>query len=148
MIFRVFKDFFFIDFYFKSILENLSKNLLPLMNGVRKPPLVWSGATSVWLNDYKNNNECVLNLHACMLNLHVCVSKGQGVWYGYNSAQCVYSTRIRLVACQNRTYVCSNHTHECSNHKQSTKITPRLPKSHAWCHHHTHDVKITLVRVV
>jgi hypothetical protein len=28
------------------------------------------------------------------------------------------------------------------------KITPRLPKSHAWCQHHTHVVKITLVRVL
>jgi hypothetical protein len=76
----------------------------------------------------------VLNLHACMLNLHLCVLKRKGVWCGYNSAQCVDSTRIRLVACQNRTHVCSNH-------KQSAKITPRLPKSHTWC-------EITLVCVV
>jgi hypothetical protein len=43
---------------------------------------------------------------------------------------------------------CSNHTHDYSNHKQSAEITPRVPKSQAGCQHDTHDVKITLLRVV
>jgi hypothetical protein len=33
--------------------------------------------------------------------------------------------------------------HDCSNQKQSAKITPKAPKSHPGCQHHTHDVKIT-----
>jgi hypothetical protein len=52
------------------------------------------------------------------------------------------------VACQNHTHLCKNHTYDCSNHKQSAKIIPRVPKSYAGCQQHTHDVKITLVRVV
>jgi hypothetical protein len=36
-------------------------------------------------------------VHACMLNLHVCVLNRHAVWYGYNAAQSVDSTRIRVI---------------------------------------------------
>jgi hypothetical protein len=69
---------------------------------------------------------------------------------------CIYCNKIiEHLAGQNHTYECSkhtheceNHTHDCSNHKQSAKITSRVPKSYVGCQHHTHNVKITLVRVI
>jgi hypothetical protein len=50
---------------------------------------------------------CVLNLHACMLNLQVCVLNQHVVWYGYNAAQCVDSTRMRLIVFQTAAGACS-----------------------------------------
>jgi hypothetical protein len=39
-----------------------------------------------------------------------------------------------------------HHTYDYSNHKQSAKITPRVPNSHAGCQHHTYGVKMCYSR--
>jgi hypothetical protein len=44
-----------------------------------------------------NLHVCVLNLYVCVLNLHVCVLNWRAVWYGYNTAHIIDSTRLRVV---------------------------------------------------
>jgi hypothetical protein len=41
-----------------------------------------------------------------MLNLHVCVLNRHAVWYGYNAAQCVDSTRMRVIVFQTAVCMC------------------------------------------
>jgi hypothetical protein len=45
----------------------------------------------------------------------------------------------------NHTHEIENHTHDCSNHKQSSNITPRVPKLNPGCQHHAHNVEVTPV---
>jgi hypothetical protein len=49
---------------------------------------------------------CVMNLHACILNLYVCVLNRRAVWYGYNGAQGVDPTRMRVIFFQTAAGMC------------------------------------------
>jgi hypothetical protein len=94
--------------------------------------------------------------HACMhvmLNHHVCVLNRHAVWYGYNAAQCVDSTRMRVIVCQTAAGMCLQlrfmYVYCVQNTRISVKITrmivqitSRVSKSHTGCQKHTEGASI------
>jgi mevalonate kinase len=120
---------------------NLNATMLNLLVSVLNRHAVWYGNNAV---------QCVVSTRMQVMVFQTSAGMCLQLMFMYIYLNKVNKHEVNqnyTHECSNHTAECENHKFDCSNHKQSAKITLKVPKSHAGCQHHTHNVKITLVHL-